>query len=84
MKKFIYIALCGVLGIFLSTILHALLEILIIRLVLLDFDKYSLGLDWPEILLVHLVFTVVLALAGFFFGVWLGFKWWRKVYLKTL
>ena len=81
MKKIIYITLSMILGIFLSFLVHALIELPITWLLVKDFDKYSLGINWDMLLTAHAVFTVVLLFAGVFFGIKIGFIWWKYIYV---
>ena len=82
MKKFIYIFLFIILGILLSTILHAAIEIPVIYLLVSNFEKYSLGLRWADWYLVHHIGTAILLLGGIILGAFLGFKFWKKIYEK--
>ncbi len=80
MKKTIYITLFIILGIMLSTILHGLIEMPVIYLLVSDFKKFSLGLNWSQWYLIHHIMTVVLLLIGILLGTFWGFKFWNKIY----
>jgi hypothetical protein len=82
-KKVIYILLWIVLGILLSTILHAVIEIPIINLLVSDFQRYSLGLSWDQWYLIHYIGTIILLILGIVFGLFCGFKFWHKIYEKN-
>ena len=82
MKKVVYISLFVLLGIILQFIVHALIEMGVIKLLTLDFEKYGLGLSWEGWYLVHHIGTVVLIVAGILFGLWAGFWGWKKRYNK--
>jgi len=79
-KRTIYITSFTVLGILLSTIVHAGVEIPVINLLVADFDRYGLGLTWAQWFWVHHVGTVILWIAGALFGYWQGKHWWRVIY----
>lgn len=81
MKKFIYLSLSAILGFLLSFLLHTLIEVSVVALLLKDFQKFSFGLDWNQLLLIHKIFTIILSLAGLIFGIWLGKKWWQYIYV---
>jgi len=82
MKKSVYIIITSVLGLLLSFIVHAIIEV-----------KY---LDWLETqgLRAHWygifgkscalppLFNYSLFITGVLFGIWLGFIWWDLVYVK--
>ena len=71
--KSLYITLSAFLGLMLSFILHAVVETLILRG----------GVPWsfwhPNY---HIPFTIILAVGGIFFGIWIGSIWWRIVYVE--
>lgn len=81
MKKVFYIILCAFLGLLLSFIAHAIIEIFAIWLLGRDFTTFSLGLSWEQLLFIHLIFTIALSLLGLIFGIWLGFRWWQYIYV---
>ena len=81
-KRTIYITSFTVLGILLSTIVHAGVEIPVINLLVADFDRYSLGLTWAQWFWVHHVGTVFLGILGTLFGYWQGRHWWQVIYVE--
>ena len=81
-KRGIYISLTIVLGILLSFLMHAAVEIPIINLLVDDFDTYSLGLTWDQWFLAHHIFSYVLLVLGIYVGWRLGRRWWHLVYVK--
>ncbi len=83
-KKIIYIILFTILGILLSTILHAAIEIPVIYLLVSNFEKYSLGLSWSQWYLIHHIATAILLIAGVFLGAFWGFKYWNIIYENNL
>lgn len=82
MKKVIYIILSIILGILLSTMLHAIVEIFIINLLTKDFNKYGLGLSWETWFLIHSIGTIILLVLGIVGGYLLGQRWWRIIYIE--
>jgi prepilin-type N-terminal cleavage/methylation domain-containing protein len=82
MKRTIYILLVVMLGILLSFIVHALIEIGMISLLTSNFEKYSLGLSWARWFWIHSVGTVALFVLGAVGGYFLGVKWWRIIYVE--
>lgn len=79
-KKRVYIFASAVFGLLLSFMVHAGLEIIAINLLISDFDKYSFGLTWEQLFAIHYILSVVLAIAGVIFGLWIGFRWHRLIY----
>ena len=67
-KKAIYIFFCAILGLILSFIAHAVLEMMIINLLVSDFQTYGLGLSWETWFIIHAALTPILVLAGIAFG----------------
>lgn len=80
MKRVIYIIAFTGLGILLQFLVHAGVEVWYIGLLLKDFPKYGLGLSWDQWLWVHHIGSVLLFIAGAFFGYAQGKYWWRKIY----
>jgi hypothetical protein len=80
MKKIIYIAAFTALGLLTQFILHAAIEIWYIGLLLSNFNKYGLGLNWNQWVLIHHAGTVLLLIAGIAAGFWQGKFWWKKIY----
>lgn len=82
MKKIFYIALFMVLGIILSFIVHAVVEIVMITLLEKEFETFNLGLSWVEWYLVHDIGAVVLFILGVSLGYIQGKHWWRVIYIE--
>ena len=80
-KRIIYISLFILLGILLSFLVHAGIEIPVINLLVSDFDKYSLGLTWDQWFLIHSIGTPILLVLGIYFGWRQGIRWWRYWYV---
>lgn len=79
-KRIVYVAAFVFLGVLLQQLVHAGLEIVIIRLLVADFDRYGLGLSWHAWYTVHAVGSFVLLLCGIIFGWWQGRYWWVRIY----
>jgi len=81
MKKFIYIILWGFLGLILSFIVHAIIEIIYINWA----EKNNLVLNSIQIFGKYICFLplwliYLLPISGIAFGVFLGFFFFKKVY----
>lgn len=74
----------SILGILITTILHAVIEIPVIYLLVSNFEKYGLGLSWPQWYTVHHITTVILFIFGISLGAFWGFKFWNIIYEKNL
>jgi len=83
LKRIIYITLFTFLGILLQFLLHAGIEIWYLDLLNKNFERYSLGLTWPELLTLHLILTILLIIAGAAFGYWAGKFFWQKIYVEN-
>jgi len=80
-KKIIYIILAIILGLLLSFIVHAAIEIFYINYLL---EK---GISPEPSLLTHQCYLpsslqIILLLAGLFGGYFLGRTWWQKIYVE--
>lgn len=82
MKKILYISLFIILGILVSFLTHAIIEIVGINMLVYDFSKYGLGLTWQDWIRIHNILAVFLFLSGVVFGGWQGFVWWKRIYGK--
>lgn len=82
LKRTIYITLFTLLGILLSFLVHAVIEIPVINLLLKDFNTYGLGLSWENWVLIHNISAVILFLLGTYFGYRQGKHWWQAIYVK--
>lgn len=80
MKKVIYIISFTVFGVLIQLLLHAVIEITYIALLTRDFQKYSFGLSFEQLVIVHHIASVVLLIAGILFGFWQGRYWWKRIY----
>lgn len=81
MKKTIYIFLVVVFWVLISFIIHIAIEIPVIWLMVSDMEKYSFGLNWEQLMSVHLIYTIVLLVAGIIAGLHYGNKWYKYIYI---
>lgn len=82
-KRTAYIFLFILLGILLSFLVHAGIEIPVIKLLINDFETYGLGLSWQQWYVLHHIFSAVTLLLGVTLGYWQGMYWWKRIYDKT-
>lgn len=80
MIKFLYIFLTTILGLILSFIVHAAIELLYLWWA----GAADKEVIWTEIFgkscALPLWLIYLLPIAGIIFGIWLGFIWWKKIY----
>ena len=81
-KEIVYTTCFIILGIFVSFLVHAGIEIPVINLLVRDFNMYSLGLTWRQWQMVHDGGAVVLLILGIIIGYWQGVYWWDAIYIK--
>jgi|AntRauTorckE6833_2_1112554.scaffolds.fasta_scaffold06232_6 uncharacterized membrane protein len=81
-KRYIYTGLFVLLGIIISFLVHASLELAIIELLLRDFTRWGLGLSWDTWFAIHHVCTVILLVVFVALCLQQGRYWWERVYEK--
>ncbi len=81
MKKKIYIILSTFLFLLLGTLFVFLVEFLVIKIMISDFDKYSFGLTWSTLMLVRNIFSILVFVVFSILGYFVGQKWWNYVYV---
>lgn len=81
-KRIIYVVLFTLLGIMVSFLIHAGIEIPVIFLLLKDFDRYSLGLTWDQWYMIHHIGAVLLFILGVVGGFSQGRHWWEIIYVQ--
>lgn len=79
-KKVLYITLFTFLGFLVQLLVHAVIEMVYIKLLLTRYDTFGLGLPFSTWFLVHNVFTLVLLALGVVVGFWQGIYWWKRLY----
>lgn len=82
MKRKVYIFAFMLLGLLVGFLIHALFEIAIIVLLVRDFDKYGLGMNYDQWMFVHGVWSGLTFLGGLYLGFISGEKWWDYLYVK--
>lgn len=80
MKKISYITLFIFLGVLISFLVHAMIEIPIIMLLVSDFEKWGFGLSWDVWEVIHIVGAVILLILGIVIGFLQGRRWWGVLY----
>lgn len=80
MKKNLYLLLCVLLGVLVTTVLHGVAENIYIELLIRDFETWSFGLTWKHWYTIHTLTTVLLLLVGVVGGWFVGLQWWKRVY----
>ena len=82
MKRIIYIISFTILGILLGLLLHSVIEIAVIKLLLRDYDKYGLGLEFGTWFKIHTAWSIITFIGGATLGFLQGRKWWRVLYVE--
>lgn len=82
MKRAFYIFLASTLGCLVFWIFHALIEILYIQFFISDFKRYSIGLSWSALIVLHDITLTIALLIGALIGTRLGIRWWRIIYIE--
>jgi len=80
MKKLFYVSLWVVLGLVLSIILHAIIEIIYLKWA----ENNNITVSWAlnHSCALPLWLIIMLTIAGIVFGLWLGLIAWHKVYVE--
>ncbi len=80
MKKIIYIILAAFLGLILSFIVHAVIEMVYLGWAEEHVHTVKWVMVWGGTCALPLWLIYLLPILGIIFGVVLGFYWWKKVY----
>lgn len=80
LKRSVYIALFMALGLLISFLVHAAIEIWYLDLLFSDFTKYSFGFSWQQLYIIHGIGTLILFIGGALFGYLQGKYWWKILY----
>lgn len=80
LKKNFYIFLFIILGVLISFLIHAAVEIWYANLLAADFPKYGLDLNWPQWDMINNISMDILSLGGILFGFLQGKYWWKVLY----
>lgn len=79
-KKSLYIFLCALLGALLFMVLHQLIAFVYFILLSFGFNTLSFGMSGLQILALDYFTLILVLLAGFWYGIWLGLYWYNLVY----
>ena len=82
MKRIVYIAAFVLLGLLLSTLLHAAIEMPTLWLITGNIEKYGQSWVWQNWQLVHGVGSAILWLLGATLGFLLGRRYWHILYIE--
>lgn len=83
-SRTVYLAGFSFLGFLIGFLAHSGLEIGAIYFLEKDFTRYSMGLTWGELLLLHHAVSLSLAVGGLYFGYRQGVHWWDQIYGKKV
>jgi hypothetical protein len=76
-KKFLYIISVVILGLLLSLLVHASAEMIALKIIFSQPEKYFETIWWQEWSAVHRVGSLVLSCLGSLSGLYFGIKWWE-------
>jgi hypothetical protein len=82
MKKFVYVTSFTLLGGLLATIIHAAIEIPVLKIITSDLEKYGNTFLWQHWGVIHGTVSGVLWFLGLSIGAGLGFRFWRILYVE--
>ncbi len=82
-KKITYITLFTLLGVLISFLLHAVIEIPVIFLLVSDFGKWGMGLSWETWEMIHNIGAIILVIIGAWIGFKKGIHWWNVIYVNV-
>ena len=82
MKKILYVFSFGFLGLLVATVIHAVVEMFALRIIFGNPEKYANTFWWQEWEFIHAFGSGVLWWAGLLIGFWLGFRFWRIIYIE--
>lgn len=68
------------LGVLVQFVVHAVGEIVYIKLLRNNFEVFGLGLSWDMWFTIHGIYTIVLLIVGVGLGFQQGKYWWKRVY----
>lgn len=76
MKQMFYIFACGFLGLIVSTLMHAGIEMVAIQIIFGHPEMYFNTVWWQKWEVIHAYGSGALWVMGFVTGLYLGHKWW--------
>lgn len=83
MKKAFYIGSFTLLGVIISFLVHALIELPALYLVANHYDLYGSSWWWQHWEALHGGGSLALLILGTVGGFWQGWYWWRVVYIEN-
>ena len=81
-KKVIYIVRFVLLGILAQFLVHAIIEIVYIKLLLTQYTVFGFGFEFSTWFTIHTVFAVTLLVLGVGVGFLQGVYWWKRIYVS--
>lgn len=81
-KKFVYVTSFTFLGVLIATLIHAAIEIPVLKIITSDLARYGDTFIWRHWSLIHGVLAGALWVTGGVLGTWLGFRYWRILYIE--
>jgi hypothetical protein len=81
-KRTVYLLAFVVFGVLAQFLVHAGLEMIVIELLIRDYNRYGLGLSWSQWYAAHAILTVLLFAMGAVFGYRQGVYWWNVIYVE--
>ena len=82
MKKPFYILSFGFLGLVVATLIHAVVEMIALKVIFGNPEKYANTFWWQEWGFIHAFVSGLLWWTGLIIGLWLGFRFWRIIYIE--
>lgn len=83
MKKLLYIVAFSFFGLIVSTIVHAVIELVALQVIFGNPETFANTFWWNEWDLLHGIVSGILWFLGCAFGVYLGFIFWEPYGSKT-
>ncbi|MBX4187581.1 MAG: hypothetical protein KW793_00405 [Candidatus Doudnabacteria bacterium] len=82
MKRRVYYVIFTLLGAMLGFLLHMLIEMWYLQRLLHNFNRYSLGLSWEQLEMIHTFGVPLLVLSVAFWGYRKGVRCWQWLYVE--
>lgn len=80
-KKSFYIFSFTILGFIIGMLVQLVFEWFYLDLLFKNFQKYSFGLNWNELIQFHYLFAVAMVAGCTLWGLAAGKYWWRQIYV---
>lgn len=82
MKKYLYYFLLVILGLLLSFLAHAGLEILALKMITSDLSKFGESYIWQNWELIHRIASIILTILGISIALVLAPRFWQILYVE--